>query len=252
MPSSLPAGDFIGQFTHTGPVITIVYAVLLAMSVSSWALILYKAWLYWRARRAAAAACAAFEGGTGLGAANAAADPATCSGRLALEGLAELKRMKTAATASGRGAGVVIENVDQALEQQAQAESDRLYGALSYLSTCAGAAPLLGLFGTVWGIMGSFESFASPSPETISAVIPGLADALGTTALGLVVAIPAVVAYNLLERMLAKVEADLARFRRDFLGRLKLELPEQLACPPCPPCPAPAPVLDPADTAARR
>lgn len=234
MLSNLFAGDFLSQFTHTGPVITTVYAVLLVMSISSWAIIFYKARVYWKARQAAAAACAAFEHDHGLEAARAATDPATCSGRLAREGLAELARMKTAATASNRGAGVVLENVNQTLEQQAEAESDSLYGALSYLSTCAGAAPLLGLFGTVWGIMGSFESFACPSPETISAVIPGLADALGTTAFGLVVAIPAVVAYNLLERMLAKVEADLGRFRRDFLSRLKQELPEQLACPSTP------------------
>ncbi len=89
-------------------------------------------------------------------------------------------------------------------------ESAALDRNLSLLATVGSAAPFIGLFGTVWGIMNSFQSIAAEKSTSLSVVAPGIAEALFATALGLLAAIPAVVAYN-------KLSADLGK----LVGRLE-------------------------------
>ena len=82
---------------------------------------------------------------------------------------------------------------------------------------CASAAPFIGLFGTVWGIMNSFRGMSLQGSAGIAAVAPGIAEALITTAAGIGVAIPAIVAYNLLNRRVQLMTALLDRFSSEFL-----------------------------------
>lgn len=89
-------------------------------------------------------------------------------------------------------------------------EMERLERQAGFLATVGSTAPFVGLFGTVWGIMNSFQSIALTSNTSLAVVAPGIAEALAATALGLVAAIPAVMAYN-------KITADLGR----FAGRLE-------------------------------
>ena len=77
-----------------------------------------------------------------------------------------------------------------------QREVEKIERGLSYLATVGSTAPFVGLFGTVWGIMTAFQAIAARQDTTLAVVAPGIADALFATALGLVAAIPAVVAYN--------------------------------------------------------
>ena len=151
--------DLMGQ---SGPVIMVVYGALVVMSVTSWMLIFYKLYQLARARRRLSAGEASFEAARDLDAAMSACgtDADSCPDRVAREGMEEVERMRGVGASAG-DAGMLLENVRRALIQQSEAETDRLYGSLGYLATWANVSPLLGLFGTVWGIMSAFTSFTS-------------------------------------------------------------------------------------------
>ena len=87
---------------------------------------------------------------------------------------------------------------------------------LTFLATSGSTAPFVGLFGTVWGIMNSFKSIAVAQNTNLSVVAPGIAEALFATALGLFVAIPAVVAYNKISSDLSKYFVSLETFMDEF------------------------------------
>ncbi|MGG5811913.1 protein TolQ [Falsiroseomonas sp. CW058] len=102
------------------------------------------------------------------------------------------------------------ERVDRAMGVAVQREMERLERWMVFLATIGSAAPFIGLFGTVWGIMNSFSAIAGMQNTNLAVVAPGIAEALFATAIGLVAAIPATIAYN-------KFASDFAR----FAGRLE-------------------------------
>ncbi len=91
-----------------------------------------------------------------------------------------------------------------------------LENQLPLLATVSATAPFLGLFGTVWGIMESFSTIGSMGNTTLATVAPGIVDALVTTALGLIAAIPATIAYNHFLRKVRLHVADIETFANDF------------------------------------
>ena len=95
-------------------------------------------------------------------------------------------------------------------------ESELIEKNLTFLATAGSTAPFVGLFGTVWGIMNSFKSIAVAQNTNLSVVAPGIAEALFATALGLFVAIPAVVAYNKISSDLSKYFISLETFMDEF------------------------------------
>jgi biopolymer transport protein TolQ len=97
------------------------------------------------------------------------------------------------------------ERIERAMRLSLGAELRRLEARLPFLATLGSAAPFIGLFGTVWGIMRSFTGIAAANNTSLAVVAPGIAEALFATAMGLAAAIPAVVAYN-------KITVDLGRF----------------------------------------
>jgi biopolymer transport protein TolQ len=105
----------------------------------------------------------------------------------------------------------VRERVDRAVSVTIQREMDRLERWMVFLASVGATAPFIGLFGTVWGIMHSFSAIASMHNTNLAVVAPGIAEALFATAIGLVAAIPAVLAYN-------KISTDLARFASRLEG----------------------------------
>ena len=107
----------------------------------------------------------------------------------------------------------VRERIDRAIAVSVQREMDRLERWMVFLASVGATAPFIGLFGTVWGIMHSFAAIAAMHNTNLAVVAPGIAEALFATAIGLVAAIPAVLAYN-------KISTDLARFasRLDGFG----------------------------------
>ena len=119
---------------------------------------------------------------------------------------------------------LIIENVERAMRVAFVRESDRLEVQLSFLATIGSVSPYIGLFGTVWGIMSAFVALGGVEQATLSMVAPGIAEALIATAMGLFVAIPAVIAYN---RFIAAIEAELneyENFQDEFINILTRQL----------------------------
>ena len=103
-------------------------------------------------------------------------------------------------------------------------EVESLETNLSWLGTIASTAPFLGLLGTVWGIMNSFQAIAATKNTTLAVVAPGIAEALFATALGLIAAIPALIAYNKLSGSIDSYANRLASFAEEFAVVLSREL----------------------------
>ena len=129
-------------------------------------------------------------------------------------------------TISTRLAGT--DNIERALRRTRNAQSLQLESWTSFLATTASAAPFVGLFGTVWGIMESFLNIAREGNATLTTVAPGIAEALIATAIGLVAAIPAVIAYNWLAGQIRELEADMDNFSNDYLNFVKRHYQDQV------------------------
>ncbi len=106
-------------------------------------------------------------------------------------------------------------------------ELENIEKNIGFLATVGSTAPFIGLFGTVWGIMNSFQSIAVSKDTSLAVVAPGIAEALLATALGLVAAIPAVIAYNKLSNNLNTYALRLQNFASEFEALLSRHLSEQ-------------------------
>ena len=125
-------------------------------------------------------------------------------------------------TASDRGAMVDdIENVERSLKRTMGREMTALENQLSILATTGSVGPFIGLFGTVWGIMNSFLNIGAEHGASLDVVAPGIAEALIATAIGLVAAIPAVMAYNYFVRRIRVLESETESFAADYLNIVK-------------------------------
>jgi biopolymer transport protein TolQ len=132
-------------------------------------------------------------------------------------GYDELRKLRAAAEAGEDGGG--IENVERALRRAMMSEVTTLESMTPFLATIGSTGPFIGLFGTVYGIMHAFLQLSgSQDQSTIDRVGPGIAEALFTTAIGLVAAIPAVMAYNFMLRRIRVLSSEMDSFANDFLN----------------------------------
>jgi biopolymer transport protein TolQ len=122
----------------------------------------------------------------------------------------------------------VRERIDRAIAVTVQREMDRLERWMVFLASVGATAPFIGLFGTVWGIMHSFSAIASMQTTNLAVVAPGIAEALFATAIGLVAAIPAVLAYNQISTSLARFSARLEGFGSEFSAILSRQSEERV------------------------
>ncbi len=109
-------------------------------------------------------------------------------------------------------------SVDRALALAVSEETSRLQSKLGLLATTASAAPFIGLFGTVWGVLEAFRGLGQASGATLRAVAPGIAEALLATALGLFAAIPALIFYNMLSERLREIRSRMQDFGLEFFN----------------------------------
>jgi len=137
--------------------------------------------------------------------------------RSGAHGLVESDRLSTG----------VQERIGQVMRLTISRELDRLERYLGFLATVGSTAPFIGLFGTVWGIMNSFQSIAVSKNTSLAVVAPGIAEALFATAFGLVAAIPAVVAYNKFSSDLNRFSGRLEGFAGEFSAILSRQLDER-------------------------
>jgi biopolymer transport protein TolQ len=120
----------------------------------------------------------------------------------------------------GMSVDLMMDNVKRAMHAAEMREQDKLETHLPWLATIGSTSPYLGLFGTVWGIMLSFRGLATVQQATISAVAPGIAEALIATAMGLFAAIPAVVAYNRYATDITRILNRFDSFQEEFANIL--------------------------------
>jgi biopolymer transport protein TolQ len=205
-------------FLHTGWVGKTVLAVLLLFSVLSWATMLI---IGRRFRRSAAASkrfIAAFRKAKRLVDVQAVTSAAAQSSLVGLfkAGYAEIE----AQIAHAHGAQTIrsLDSVERSLLRASRIEAARLSRYLPFLATTAAATPFIGLFGTVWGIMDSFTNIGMMGTTSITAVAPGISEALINTAAGLFAAIPALLAYNHFVQRLRQARGEMEDFTLEFLN----------------------------------
>jgi len=121
----------------------------------------------------------------------------------------------------------VRERIDRAITVTAQREMERLERWMVFLASVGATAPFVGLFGTVWGIMRSFSAIAAMQTTNLTVVAPGIAEALFATAIGLVAAIPAVLAYNQISNSLSRFAARMDAFGSEFSAILSRQSEER-------------------------
>ena len=134
-------------------------------------------------------------------------------GRVLSAGLTAFRMTMTAQTSSD----LVVESTARALERQALREVDNLKRGLNLLATVGSTAPFVGLLGTVVGIINAFQSMAASGSGGLGTVSAGIAEALVTTAFGLLVAIPAVMAYNYMQGWVDGVQVDMSESSNELL-----------------------------------
>ena len=114
-----------------------------------------------------------------------------------------------------------LENIERALRKAQNVETTKLESMVPFLATTGSAAPFIGLFGTVVGIMFSFQEIAGAGNATLQVVGPHIAEALFATAIGLVAAVPAVMAYNYFTRRIRVLRSEMDTFEQDYLNIIK-------------------------------
>lgn len=129
------------------------------------------------------------------------------------------------ANSGGSGSGPLqlsgLDNLERSVRKASENEISDMENRLTILATTGSTGPFIGLFGTVWGIMGSFHQIGVTGSASLAAVAPGISEALITTAIGLAAAIPAVVIYNNCIAIIRKEEISLNNFGVDFLNIVK-------------------------------
>ena len=201
----------------------LVLMSLLAMSFWSWSIIVQRILTFRRAREEAAVFDRAFWSGDPLDELfeRLGPTPEGASERIFAAGMMEWRR-------SHRQDGGLIAGaqarIDRAMDVAIAREAEVLNKGLSFLATTGSTAPFIGLFGTVWGIKHSFEQIAISQNTNLAVVAPGIAEALLATAVGLVAAIPAVIAYNKLNADSERILGGYESFADEFSTILSRQL----------------------------
>jgi biopolymer transport protein TolQ len=215
--------NILDMISGSGPVVQAVLYLLILTSVASWAVVLYKARQIRRARKGSEKFVAQFWEMRNLTemAKTCDANPDNPVAAVFKSGYQELVRLRSKKKGGSEMSTELsgVANVERAMRRAASLQRTELEKLLTFLATVASAAPFVGLFGTVWGIMNSFLGLAGGSgATTIQAVAPGISEALVATAMGLAAAIPALVAYNHFARQTRVMALAMENFSSEFLN----------------------------------
>ncbi|WP_342119249.1 protein TolQ [Pseudoduganella sp. OTU4001] len=218
--------SFISLITNAHLIVQLIMALLLAISVMSWSYIFKKLFDVRGARKQTIEFEKTFWAGGNLHALHQSAGSNRAnSGALARifeAGMGEFIKGKQAAAASrDMDLGAVLDGARRAMRAAFQREMDALEAHLAFLASVGSVSPYIGLLGTVWGIMNAFRGLANVQQATLSAVAPGIAEALIATAIGLFAAIPAVVAYNRFSHDIDRLAIRFESFVEEFSNILQ-------------------------------
>jgi biopolymer transport protein TolQ len=217
-----------GLFMQADIVVKIVIVMLLLASVWVWAIVFEKATSLRRAGRAADAFEDRFWSGGSLDELyeDEGAKPSHPMAAVFGAAMSEWRRSLRASGADLRSS-FVRERVDRAMNVTISREMDRMERWMVFLASVGSSATFVGLFGTVWGIMHTFTAIAAQKNTSLVTVGPGIAEALFATAIGLVAAIPAMLAYNLIGTHLARFAGRLEGFGTEFGAILSRQTEER-------------------------
>jgi len=206
-----------------GPIVKLVLLILVLFSVASWAIIFLKFKMIHRAAKDSEAFLEFFWSKKRFDLIQQnlktyAQSPLTVLFR---EGYHELAKNQRNQEGDDPSFGIDLRGADsvgRALRRATTQEIHRLERYLPFLATTGSTAPFIGLFGTVWGIMDSFRSIGQTGSASLAVVAPGISEALVATAIGLVAAIPAVVAYNHFISKVSVLTGEMDNFCQEFLN----------------------------------
>ena len=222
--------NILSLFMLADPVVKIVMIILILASVWGWAIIVDKWWRLRSLRRRADQFEDSFWSGTSLDdlydrIGSAPSEPMATVFSAAMK---ELRRSnaKGLTSKSDELRASLRQRVEQIMSLTIMREMERIERQMTFLATVGSAAPFIGLFGTVWGIMNSFTAIAASKNTSLAVVAPGIAEALFATALGLIAAIPAVAAYNKFSSEIDRYAARLEGFSVEFGSLISRQLDE--------------------------
>jgi biopolymer transport protein TolQ len=231
MPSEL---NLLEMILNAGIVVQLVLLLLLFFSVASWAIIIIKYRYIRRAFLESGRFIDFFWKSRDLSDAFSKAKQLSGSpvARVFRIGYLELRKVSQAGAANAvRGEGKTLgaslagtDTIQRALRRATNTEITRVTQMVPFLATTGNTTPFIGLFGTVWGIMGSFHGIGLRGSASLAVVAPGISEALVATAAGLAVAIPAVIAFNYFSQKIRVIETELHSFSADFLNIVERDI----------------------------
>ena len=213
--------EIVGLINQTGWVVKGVLLVLLVFSVFSWTVTFAKWRRFGRARAQSERFLRAFRRSHNFSELNAISDQFRPSPLVEMfeYGYGTMRQQKNPANpGSARLSPGGFARVERALQIASSGQLSGMERMLSWLATAGVVTPFIGLFGTVWGIMDSFQGLGTAGGASLRAVAPGISEALVATAAGLFVAIPAVIAYNHFLHVLRDFGARMDSFALEFLN----------------------------------
>lgn len=223
-PEAASSTDIVSLVLHASPVAQLVLAILLLFSAISWGVVVFKYRQLGRAAKQTQAFLEVFRKSSRFSEVQAVCSTLAASPLVGLfqAGYAELNAQLRTAEAKPEGAAArptlkSLEAVDRALLRASTVEVGKLEYRVAFLATTASITPYIGLFGTVWGIMVSFQNIGAQGSTSLGVVAPGIAEALVATAAGLFAAIPAVYFYNDLTSRVKKNANEMDDFSMEFL-----------------------------------
>ncbi len=218
----------LSLFWQSHIVVKLVMIGLIVASVWCWAIIFDKFMLYARMRRQLDKFENTFWSGQSLDKLYDQVSARDSHGMAAVfvAAMKEWKRTYESGAKTLHGLG---SRIDRVMDVTVAREVDRLERRLLVLATVGSAAPFIGLFGTVWGIMTSFQAIAASKNTNLAVVAPGIAEALLATALGLLAAIPAVMFYNKFASQVTRMTIRMEGFADEFAAILSRQIDERSA-----------------------
>ncbi len=214
-PATVGGFSFLELFLQAHFVVQIVMLGLLVASVWSWAIVVEKLFAFRRARRESDYFENLFWSGQSLDELYGALSRNKAITTAALF-VAAMREWKRSVEGNIQALGGIQLRVEKVMDVTINREMERLDRRLLFLATVGSTAPFVGLFGTVWGIMTSFQAIAVSKNTSLAVVAPGIAEALFATALGLLAAIPAVIFYNKFSADSAQISHRLEAFADEF------------------------------------
>lgn len=233
------AAESVGLFymlSAAGPVVKFIMLLLLFFSITSWAIIFIKIRYFRKSFKDSADFTDVFWQCRNLADAFSKAKALRSSplARIFIAAYMEMSRTEgkeSKKTALKKPESTYLQNIgsiNRSLKRSMNVEIRRLVQLVPFLATAGNTAPFIGLFGTVWGIMDTFQGIGLSGSASLAVVAPGISEALVATAAGLAVAIPSVIAYNFFNDRIRVLDSEMQSFSSDVLSIMERDIQKQM------------------------